>query len=99
EIRSLEKMLAKWKQGNARVMEALELIPDHKLPGAKLLLGLNQFIVHTVQTAINVKQWWLVKQQLYNEPNPQLASNILDKLVELAEQEIANAEGAIPYVE
>ena len=61
------------------------------------MLGLGQFIRHCVQTTINTKRWWLLKQRL--EIEPEQASAILDEMVKLAEAEIANAQASIPLVE
>jgi hypothetical protein len=99
EIRSLEQMLARWNQGNLSLEQAIELTPERKRVEADRLLGMNRFIVHTVQTVIHLKQWWLLKQRLFTEPDPQRGNAILDELTELAEQEIANAEATIPLVE
>lgn len=98
EIRSLERMAALWRQGNACLEEALRLTPDKKLYEGGLLLGLNRFIVHAVQTTIHCKQWWKLKQRLAGESEPSRAGEILDEMEALALQEIANAEAAIPLV-
>jgi hypothetical protein len=99
EIRSLERMAARWRQGNASLRAAIERTPEKKLEEAGRLLGLNEFIVHMIQTAIHVKRWWQLKQKLFNEADPRLAERVLDELVKLAEEEIANAEAAIAHVE
>ncbi len=99
EIRSLERMAELWRQGNRSLEAAIALTPERKHAEAAFLLGLNEFIVTAVQTTIHMKKWWLLKQRLFNEPNPEQANRILDELAALAELEIANAQSAIPLVE
>ncbi|MBP1994487.1 hypothetical protein [Paenibacillus eucommiae] len=98
EIASLERMAALWRQGNACLEEALGFTSARKQEEGSRLLVMNQFIVHVVQTAIHIKQWWKLKQRLFNEPHPVMAGAILDEMEQLALQEIANAEAAIPLV-
>lgn len=98
EIASLERMAAMWRQGNACLEEALRLIPARKQEEGRMLLGMNRFIVHAIQTTIHVKMWWKLKQQLLNESNPVKVGAILDDMEQLALQEITNAEEAIPLV-
>lgn len=98
EIDSLRLMTDLWRQGNASLEKALELTPAKKQEEGKRLLILNQFIVHMVQTAINCKLWWKLKQRLNNEPDPVRAGFLLDEMEQLALQEIDNTEAAIPLV-
>jgi hypothetical protein len=109
EIRTLEKMAARWRHGLQQLKEALGITPDLQAGGsarqarqqARLeeLINLGQFILHSVYTTIHLKQWWLLKQELATEPDPAKASTILDRMVTLAEEEIANAQATIPLVE
>ncbi|QNK58951.1 hypothetical protein [Paenibacillus sp. PAMC21692] len=98
EIGSLERMAELWRRGNSCLEEALCLVPAKKQEEGRRLLGMNCFIVHAVQTTIHVKQWWMLKQQLFTEPDPAKTSIILDEMEQLALREIANAEAVIPYV-
>ncbi|MBO9605092.1 MAG: hypothetical protein J7639_04045 [Paenibacillaceae bacterium] len=99
ELRSLERMLAKMREGNELLAQALTLVPGRKRDEAARMLGLGRFIALSVQTTIHVKLWWQYKQGLYREPDPQLSETWLERLERLAEREIANAEAAIPLVE
>jgi len=99
EIRSLERMLERMAHGNERLEKALQLTPDNKQEDGARMLVLGQFIARSLQTTIHVKQWWKLKQQLLREGDTGKASALLQRMEELARQEIANAEATIPLVE
>jgi hypothetical protein len=99
EIRALERMAERWQQGLERLERALEQTPARKRPALGEMIGLGRFILHSIRTTIHMKQWWLLKQELWCEPDPVRAGEILDRMVALAEIEIANAEATIPLVE
>jgi hypothetical protein len=99
EIRSLRRMAKRWQQGVERLERALELTPPGKRPALEEMIGLGRFVLHSVRTTIHMKQWWLLKQELTNEVDPARAARILDRMVALGEQEIANAQATIPLVE
>ncbi|MFD2330836.1 hypothetical protein ACFSR7_16410 [Cohnella sp. GCM10020058] len=99
ELRSLERMLERMHAGNGLLEQALAATPPGKQAEVARLLGLGRFIALCVQTTIHVKQWWKAKQALFREPDPQLAEKWLERLAQLAEREIANAEAALPLVE
>jgi hypothetical protein len=63
------------------------------------MANLGRFIAHSIQTTINVKKWWLLKNRALVEEDPATASSLLDHLVQVGEDELANAEAAIPVVE
>jgi len=63
------------------------------------LLALRKFIANTLKTTINVKQWWLLNQQLLAESNKPKALKLLDALERIALDEINNARASIPLVE
>jgi len=98
EIASLEHMADLWRQGNEYLEKALALTPTRKQEEGVRLLGMNQFIVHVVQTAIHCKLWWKLRQRLGNELDPTRANLILNEMEQLALREMANAEAAIPLV-
>ncbi|MFD0714461.1 hypothetical protein [Paenibacillus sp. GCM10027626] len=98
EIRSLARMLELMQQGNERLAAAVGKTPPAKQEDAARMLGLGRFIAAAVQTTLNVKQWWLLKQQLFAEPSSLKAELILKQMEALAEAEIANAEAAKPLV-
>jgi len=99
EIRALGRMAERWQQGLERLERALEQAPVHKRPALEEMIGLGRFVWHSIRTTVHMKQWWLLKQELWCEPDPARAGEILDRMVALAEIEIANAEATIPLVE
>lgn len=99
EIGLLERMASRWAAGLACLTRAIELAPAGKQPEANRMLGLGQFIAHCLQTTINTKRWWLLKQQVQEGTDPARVAAALDELVKLGEAEIANAAATIPLVE
>ena len=99
EIRLLTRLRDRWQEGLAQMEQAVALTPERKLPEARRMLGLGQFIRHCVQTTIHNKQWWILKQQVLAEKQPEKANALLDEMVRLGEAEIANAQAALPLVE
>ncbi|NSW57602.1 MAG: hypothetical protein HPY44_16450 [Armatimonadetes bacterium] len=97
EIFLLERMKSRWEQGLEKLEAAVAATPERKRPEAMRMLWLGRFIRNCVQTTINTKRWWLLKQRLETEPGQ--ADAILNELVALGEAEIANAQEAIPLVE
>ena len=97
EIGLLERMKSRWEEGVALLEQAVEAAPERKLPEAERMLGLGRFIRNCVQTTVNTKHWWLLKQRLADESED--ANAVLDEMVALAEAEIANAEATIPLAE
>jgi len=99
EIRSLERMAKQWQQGIERLERALLATPERKRTTLQEMLNLGRFILRSIVTTIHLKRWWLLKQELLGERDPIKANAILDKMVELAREEIANAKATIPLVE
>jgi len=98
EIERLTRMSQLWQQGNDCLEQALRLTPAKKQADGERLLGMNHFIVLTIQTTIHSKMWWLLKQRLFNEADPVRAAVVMDEMEQLALREIANTEAAIPLV-
>ncbi len=99
EIHILQRMAAKWEEGNELMTEAKELTPETKRADAKRMLAMGKFILNSIYTTIHTKRWWLLKKKLQNETDPDKVNAILDDLTLLAEDEIANAQVTIPLVE
>ena len=99
EISLLEKMKGGFVEGLGLLQQALAQTPPRKQAEARRMLGLGQFIRHCVQTTINTKRWWLLKERLLQEQDAAAAGAISDEMVALGEAEIANAQEAIPLVE
>jgi hypothetical protein len=99
EIRLLKRLLSRWQDGIELLEKAVKAAPAKKRPAGRQMLALGRFIHHTTVTAIHVKHWWTCTQRLMVEADPGRAHAILDEMVVIAEQEIANAKAAIPVVE
>ncbi len=99
EIRALTAMRERWQEGIDKLEMALEVAPARKRAGLEELLNLGRFISHCLTTTINLKRWWLLKQELTQEGDPAKANVLLDRMTELAEAEIQNAQETIPLVE
>jgi hypothetical protein len=105
EIRTLQRMAARWQQGLQQLEAALAAAPATQPHQARQrarleeLINLGRFILHCVYTTIHLKQWWLLKQELQSEPDPGKANAVLDRMAALAQEEIANAQATIPLVE
>ena len=99
EIMLLERMAARWEEGLASLEAAVAATPERKRPEALRMLGLGRFIRRCLQTTVNTKRWWQLKQQLAEAADAAARNAALDALVALGEAEIVNAAGAIPLVE
>ncbi len=99
EIRALTAMRERWQEGIDKLEIALDVAPERKRAGLEEMLNLGRFVSHCLTTTINMKQWWLLKRELTQEGDPAKANALLDRMIELAEAEIANAQETIPLVE
>lgn len=100
EIRTLQRMAARWAQGLEQLAAAAAVTPTRKQAClAELRRNLGQFMLHSIYTTIHLKQWWLLKRSLLIEPASDKANTLLDQMVQLAEEEVANAQATIPLVE
>lgn len=99
EIRALEAMNARWRQGIDKLDTAIKQAPSSKKANAERLLSLGWFIHNSVVTTINIKKWWQLNMRLLVETERATQIAILDELVALAQAEIENAAATIPHVE
>lgn len=99
EIKLLERMASKWQEGLDRLNQALTLVPERKKAEASRMVNLGQFIRNCVQTTINTKRWWQLKQRLLETTDGAEADRIIADLKALGEAELANAAACIPLVE
>lgn len=99
EIKCFSRMLSKWRQGIMFLEKAAKFTPASKKMNHENLLVLGKFIAHTLITTINIKNWWLLNQQLLVESSEPRALKLLDALEKIARDEIKNARAAIPLVE
>jgi hypothetical protein len=102
ETRSLERLVAQWRWGCEHLQQAVALAPARNQTDARRMLGLGEFILRSIQTAVHTKQWWTLKQRVFGAgASPAAAGEVpalLEEMAALAEREIANAEAAIPLV-
>lgn len=105
EIRTLLHMAARWEKGVKQLEDALEVTPAGQPRQARQrarleeLINLGRFVLRCIFTTVHLKQWWLLKQELQSEADPDKANAILDRMAVLAQEEIANAQETIPLVE
>ncbi len=52
-----------------------------------------------MQTVINTKRWWRLKERLLAETDPTARAVLVEEMTRLGEAEIANAQAAIPLVD
>ena len=89
----LEKMRALMEKG----IGIMEGIAD-KNDALEELLDLGKFISCCVTTCINVKRFTLEKMQMYASKTAEETFGHIERLEEIAREEIENAKSAIPYV-
>lgn len=94
ENKSLESMLEYMKKGVALIEKAP--VMNEKL---SVLLNMGRFIVNTVKTGINAKNWHLLKMKLFCAETTQETEKILDSMENILKQECENAKNTIPLVE
>ena len=99
EIKHLSKMLAKWNDGLECLEKIANDVPCNKKRNLEKMLALGTFIANTLKTTINVKTWWILNMQLFNEKNKTTILNIHAQLEDVALKEIDNAKKTIPIVE
>lgn len=81
--------------------EGIKVLKSCNNPNENLtrLTGLAEFIYRTIQTVINVKKHYILKQKLSIAGSPENADNILNEIEALLLEEKLNVEGAIPLVQ
>ncbi|MEW6753044.1 MAG: hypothetical protein AB1505_19000 [Candidatus Latescibacterota bacterium] len=99
EIALLQRMLAAWDEGVVHMERAAALAPQARREEAVRMLVLGRFVGRCVRTAIHTKEWWLLGRKLRAAADPAEAPGLAAELTRLGEEEIANAEAAIPLVE
>ncbi len=99
EIAALERMLARWEGGLGALDAAIALAPPHKAERNARLHNLGAYMPHAIRTTINTKRWWQVRTRLLVEDDRQRADDLLNQLIAIGEEELANCAAAIPVVE
>jgi hypothetical protein len=99
EIASLNRSRDAWELGNNLLEQAIALAPAHKAERNQRMLNLGRYMPRSVQTTINVKEWWKLSTRVMVEADRYLAYGLLDRMAALGEAEIVNCEATIPIVE
>ncbi len=99
ELRALRRLHEKFVRGVEMLESVRAQVPDRKLANLDEQLRLGKFIASSVATACCVKEWYLLNLKLMAAADVREAHALLDRLEKLAQDEIANAESAIPLVE
>ena len=100
EIEELKKMREQWNSGLAALENCdNSTAKDFQKDAFERLYALGHFIRNAINTTINIKNWWLLNMKLQTSASREEALAVLDRLEELARQEIANAEDTIPDAE
>ena len=99
EIRHLPGVIALWNRGADRLEKLLPRIPARKRCKAAKMIGVARFTANTLTTTLNIKRWWLENNRLLTEDDPEKAGQILDRIVRIAEEEIANVRQTLPLAE
>ena len=99
EIRHLPEVIDLWNQGADRLENLLPRIPECKRNKAAKMIGVARFTANTLTTTLNIKRWWLENNRLLTEDDPEKAGQILDRIVRIAEEEIANVRQTLPLVD
>lgn len=99
EIEELHKMETMWRQGVSLVEEALADMPEgRKRENGERLLALGSFILHSICTTIDIKEWWLLNMKMQAESSREAILPYLDRMEELAKREMENVRETIPWV-
>ena len=99
EIRHLPEVIALWKNGADTLESLLSKIPERKHFKAKRLINLARFIANTLVTTLNTKKWWKENNLLIMEEDPAKASEILQRITRLGEEELQNVKDSLPLVD
>ena len=99
ELRALKKMLDLWNKGLAEAVKAVKTADPAKRDEAKRLEALGHFIRNSVRTTIHIKEWWRANMAMQNSTTAKQAEKYLDRIEEIAREEIENAKDTMPAVE
>ncbi|MBQ7108963.1 MAG: hypothetical protein IJN99_01220 [Clostridia bacterium] len=93
ELASLERM-------SALLLDGINILKECENPNRELikLTALGEFMYHSVQTVINNKNFFILKQKLNISQTRENATKILDEIEALLLREKKNVEDTIPVV-
>ncbi|MBQ4526458.1 MAG: hypothetical protein II998_00135 [Clostridia bacterium] len=96
EIKSLDKMLTLMKEGR----DILDTIPEEECNDELLyLVNLGKYICCYVQTGINAKKWYKIKNKLTTAEEIEFVPKLVEEARALLDEERKNAEEAIVYAD
>jgi len=99
EIRHMPEIIKLWNDGADRIEKLLTRIQERKRNKAMRMAGIARYIANTLTTTWNSKRWWLENHRLLVEDDPARAEEILNRIEQIAKEEIRNAENTIPLVD
>ncbi|MBP1991072.1 hypothetical protein [Paenibacillus eucommiae] len=99
-VRLLESMEASFAKGADILEKSLPFLADDSFAhdNAVSLMNLGRYIACCTRTTIHVKLWWLQKTRLMAAETQEEYAAAIKALQEIAADEIANTEAAIPLV-
>ncbi len=97
EIESVSHMRDLFEEGVAILRGIEEKLDGRRLDAIAHLIALGEFIARSARTVVNVKNWYLLKQELLSGEGDR--TGIIARMREIGHAEIANAEATIPLVE
>lgn len=95
----LQRMKSKWCEGLQKLEKAMPMVPETKQDNALRMLNLGRFVANCIQTTINIKQWWQLKDRLKSTDNKQNKTALLQQMKDLLDMEMENVKATIPLVE
>ena len=99
EIRHLPEIISLWRDGADRIEKLLPRIQPRKRDRAIRMTGIARYIANTLTTTWNIKRWWLENNRLLTESDADKSAEILDRIEQIAKDELENARNTIPLVE
>ena len=99
EINCLQKMHGLLEQGRKELEDMAEYLEGVRKEEALRLINMLRFMENTVTTGIHVKGWALRKWKLHCLTDPAELLNVVNEMMDIAKEEIRNAEATIPVVE
>ena len=99
EIRHLPEIISLWRDGADRIEKLLPRIQARKHDKTIRMIGIARYIANTLTTTWNIKRWWLENNRLLAETDAEKSAEILDRIEQIAKEEIENVRNTIPLVE
>ena len=98
EIKSYKKVAALYDEG-AQILEGIiPNIPERKRANAIKIMNLGKFIANTAKTVVAIKEW-KKRRDLLTDTHGAERNRLVDEMMQIAKEEIKNAQNTIPLVE